>query len=69
MMAPPDLSTTRDSDHEQNNLRQGDLYLDGPILGRWLTQQLDHELIRPRAGILAVDPRITPSLGGPSLPT
>jgi hypothetical protein len=69
MAASPDLSPTRDSDREQNNPRQGDLYLDGPILGRWLTQQLDHELVRPRAGISAVDPRITPSWGGPSLAT
>lgn len=48
---------------------QGDLYLEGSVLGRWLTQHLNREIVRPRAGIMAVNPRITPSWGGPSLAT
>lgn len=46
---------------------QGELYLDDSMLGRWLTQYLSREVIRPRTGIMAIDPRVTPSWGGPSL--
>jgi hypothetical protein len=48
---------------------RGSLYLEGSVLGRWLTQRLNQEIVRPRDGIMAVDPRVTPSWGGPSLPT
>jgi hypothetical protein len=59
----------RDGNGKGKNTEQGDLYLEGSILSRWLTQHLNREIVRPRAGIMAVDPRITPSWGGPSLAT
>jgi hypothetical protein len=67
--APSKLDKTRDGNGQENQTGQGDLYLEGSVLGRWLTQHLDRELIRPRAGIMAVDPRLTPSWGGPTLTT
>ncbi len=47
----------------------GDLYLESSILRRWLFQSLDREVVRPRSGIIAVDPRVTPPWAGPSFAT
>lgn len=63
------LDKTQGGNGQGNQTGQGDLYLEGSVLGRWLTQHLERELIRPRAGIMAVDPRLTPSWGGPTLTT
>lgn len=46
---------------------EGIVYLEGDELGRWLQNYLSEQIIRPRQGIMAVDPRLTPSWGGPSL--
>ena len=62
-------SHSQDQHDARNRMGRGDLHLEGSVLGRWLTQHLSREIIRPRAGIIAVDPRITPSWGGPSLST
>jgi hypothetical protein len=62
-------SDAQDSIAEPNKIGRGSLFLDGAALGRWLMQYLDREIMRPRGGIMAVDPRATPSWGGPSLPT
>lgn len=59
----------QDDNRKKIKTNQGDLYLEDSILGRWLTQHLTREITRPRAGTLAVDPRIAPVWGGPSLPT
>jgi hypothetical protein len=67
--ARSDPNGPQDGTGKEHDTRQGDLYLEGSVLGRWLTQHLNREIIRPRAGIVAVDPRITPSWGGPSLGT
>ena len=60
-------SYIKDEYDNGNSTGRGDLHLEGSVLGRWLTQHLTREVIRPRAGIITVDPRITPSWGGPSL--
>jgi hypothetical protein len=59
----------QDGNGKGNKAKRADLYLEVAILGRWLTQHLDREIIRPRAGIMAIDPRLTPPWGGPSLAT
>lgn len=45
----------------------GDLYLETYQLGRWLKTYVGQQLIRPRSGMMAIDPRSTPPWGGPSL--
>ncbi len=62
-------SWNQQSSGKRDEAGHGALYLEGSVLGRWLTQYLNREIVRPRAGIMAVDPRITPSWGGPSLAT
>jgi len=47
-------------------LAQADLYIDGAVLGRWVTRHLERQLIRPPSGIAAVDPRLTPGWAGPA---
>jgi len=63
----PSESPGRDGNRSKPG--RGELYIEGSVLGRWLTQHLNREIVRPRAGIMAVDPRITPSWGGPPLAT
>jgi hypothetical protein len=48
-------------------LEEGVIYLEAAELGRWLQDYLSEQIIRPQPGIIAVDPRLTPSWGGPSL--
>ncbi len=55
------------SNDSRREIRHGDLYLEGSVLGRWLIQHLNREIIRPRSGMMAVDPRITPPWGASSL--
>lgn len=64
---PNKSNEIRDSAADPNKNRRGDLFLEGAALGRWLTQYLNREIMRPRYGIMAVDPRVAPSWGGPSL--
>jgi len=45
---------------------QADLYIDGAVLGRWVTRHLERQLVRPPSGIAAVDPRLTPGWAGPA---
>ena len=65
-VAPARSQTSSD---KANATGQGDLYLEGSVFGQWLIQHLNREIVRPRSGIIAVDPRATPSWGGPSLLT
>ena len=37
------------------------VYLDASILGEWMTRHLEQQVTRPRAGVTAVDPRLSPS--------
>jgi hypothetical protein len=53
-------SGIRGNSGKEAKSRKGDLYLEGSVLGRWLIEHLNREISRPRAGILAVDSRITP---------
>jgi hypothetical protein len=69
-MVPRSLKAGPREDKEKGSRAgEGDLYLEGAAMGRWLTQYLGQEFARPRSGIMGVDPRITPSWGGPSLAT
>jgi hypothetical protein len=63
--AKSDLNGYEESNERTDRTGRGDLYLEGSVLGRWFAQHLNREVIRPRAGIMAVDPRMTPSWGGP----
>jgi hypothetical protein len=47
----------------------GEIYLDAIELGQWLTDYMSREIAQSRYGIMAIDPRVTPSWGGPSLGT
>lgn len=52
-----------------NKSSQGELVLEASMLGRWLTQQLNREIVRPPTGMIGVDPRMTPAWVGPSFGT
>jgi hypothetical protein len=43
---------------------QGDVYLDGMRVGRWMSDTLAREATRPPAGSTFFDPRLTPSYSG-----
>ena len=51
-----------DSRQERNGAgqMQGDVYLDGTLLGRWISRSLSREAARPPAGGAAFDPRRSP---------
>jgi hypothetical protein len=66
---PSILDTSQASSNKARNAGSGNLYLEGSVLGRWMTRRLSEEIVRPRDGTMAVDPRVTPPWGGPSLPT
>jgi len=70
--APPDAQDDRRSVEPSMppdaapQFAQADLYIDGAVLGRWVTRHLERQLIRPPSGIAAVDPRLTPGWAGPA---
>lgn len=43
---------------------QGDVYLDGSRVGRWMSDQLAREVSGPQAGITGFDPRLGPAWPG-----
>jgi hypothetical protein len=48
---------------------QGDVYLDGTLLGRWIVDHLTRSMDRPRAGITGFDPRLTATWPGAPIGT
>jgi hypothetical protein len=48
---------------------QGDVYLDGTLLGRWVVDHLTRSMDRPRAGITGFDPRLTATWPGAPIGT
>lgn len=43
---------------------QGDVYLDGARVGRWMSDRLAREVNRPQAGVTGFDPRLGPAWPG-----
>jgi len=43
---------------------QGDVYLDGGRVGRWVSDQLAREVDRPQSGVTGFDPRVGPTWPG-----
>jgi hypothetical protein len=43
---------------------QGDVYLDGARVGRWMSDRLAREADRPQAGVTGFDPRLGPAWPG-----
>ena len=43
---------------------QGDVYLDGARVGRWMSDRLAREVDRPQAGVTGFDPRLGPAWPG-----
>ena len=66
---PGGLQDNGDKGKGEQIAQEGRFYLEGSALGHWLIKRLNLEISQPRSGIMAVDPRITPSWGGPSLAT
>lgn len=43
---------------------QGDVYLDGARVGRWMSNRMAREAERPQAGVTGFDPRLSPAWPG-----
>lgn len=57
--------SSRNTGEQRSNTGRGDLFIDGFMLGRWLTQHLSREIAGPPTGAIGVDPRINPTWCGP----
>ena len=64
-VAPP---STRhfEASAETEQLINGDLYLDGYMVGRFISEYLAEAATRPPAGATGFDPRISPAWSGPA---
>lgn len=58
---PPVASPSAQS---QESALQGDIYLDGALLGKWVVEHLTRSMDRPRAGVTGFDPRLTATWPG-----
>lgn len=68
---PPQAVPRPDADGDKPGqvTKQGNLYIEGSELGRWMSGYIDQQIVVPRNGTMAIDPRITPAWGGPGLGT
>jgi hypothetical protein len=48
----------------EQTMAQGDIYLDGARMGRWIVERLAREAERPRSGGTSFDGRMSPAWGG-----
>jgi hypothetical protein len=58
-VAGSDLSVVPPPTPPQNGPMQGDVYLDGTRLGRWISERLTRAAEQPRSGITGFDPRLS----------
>lgn len=60
-------SRTGDPEAVSGATQEGTVYLEEDDLARWLKSYLGHQMITPRQGMTAVDPRLMPSWAGTPL--
>ncbi len=66
-MLPPSREAAQERGGESSQGRmptQGDVYLDGIRMGRWIADHLARAAERPQGGSTGFDGRMSPSLGG-----
>ncbi len=55
------------SNAAESQVKGGDIYLEGAVLGRWLADRLARAVSRPASGTTAFDPRVSPTWPGPAI--